>query len=98
MQPLFDSNAADLQKLSQTMIPAKYAPLLFGLVLSMCMSCIVSGVSTLSSVGPVDGFFGLWGGAWLKSWTVAFPVVLLIAPLAGRKTDRQTGWYTDNAS
>ena len=48
------------------MIPAKYAPLLFGLILSMCMSGIVSGVSTLSSVGLVDGFVGLWGGAWLK--------------------------------
>ena len=72
------------------MIPAKYAPLLFGLVLSMCMSCIVSGVSTLSSVGPLDGFFGLWGGAWLKSWIVAFPVVLVIAPLARKLVGKLT--------
>ena len=72
------------------MIPAKYAPLLFGLILSMCMSGIVSGVSTLSSVGPVDGFFSLWGGAWLNSWVVAFPVVLLIAPLARKLVGKLT--------
>jgi hypothetical protein len=72
------------------MIPAKYAPLLFGLILSMCMSGIVSGVSTLSSVGLVDGFFGLWGGAWLKSWIVAFPAVLVIAPLARKLVGKLT--------
>ena len=46
------------------MIPAKYASLIFGFILSMFMSCVVSGVSTVSSTGFVDGVlaFGLLPG------------------------------------
>ncbi len=67
------------------MIPQKYAHIAFGFVLSMLMSLVVSGVSTLSSIGLADDFLGLWVSAWLKSWAVAFPVVLVVAPTA-RKT------------
>ena len=45
------------------MIPAKYASLIFGFILSMFMSCVVSGVSTVSSTGFVDGVFGIWFAA-----------------------------------
>jgi hypothetical protein len=71
-----------------TMLPKKYAPVLFGLVLSCLMSCIVSGVSTLKAVGPIEGFLFLWLKAWLASWAVAFPVVLVVAPLARRAVER----------
>ncbi len=60
----------------------RLAPVLFGFVLSALMSFVVSGVSTFRNAGPVDGFLNLWMGAWLPSWFVAFPVVLLVAPLA----------------
>jgi Protein of unknown function (DUF2798) len=66
------------------MLPAKFAPVLFGLILSGLMSLLVSGISTLRAVGWVDGFGGLWLGAWLTAWLVAFPVVLVVAPLARR--------------
>ena len=65
-------------------MPARFAPILFGFVLSSLMSFIVSGISTLRNTGPVDGFFGLWIGAWLLSWLIAFPVVLVVAPMARR--------------
>jgi hypothetical protein len=48
------------------------------------MSFIVSGIATFRSFGPVDDFFGLWMSGWLPSWLVAFPVVLVVAPLARR--------------
>lgn len=38
------------------MIPARYAPLLFALILSGIMSFIVSGVATLKTIGLTPGF------------------------------------------
>jgi hypothetical protein len=66
------------------MLPAKFAPALFGLILSGLMSLLVSGISTYRAVGFIDGFAGLWTSAWLTAWLVAFPVVLVVAPLARR--------------
>ena len=62
----------------------RFAPALFGFVLSALMSFIVSGIATARTAGLVDGFFALWFGAWLPSWLVAFPTVLVVAPLARR--------------
>ena len=65
-------------------MPARFAPILFGFVLSALMSFIVSGIATFRNAGLVDGFVGLWIGAWLPSWLIAFPVVLVVAPVARR--------------
>jgi Protein of unknown function (DUF2798) len=66
------------------MIPARYAQVLFGFILSGLMSLIVSGLSTLRALGWVDGFASLWLGNWLVSWAIAFPTVLVVAPLTRR--------------
>lgn len=66
------------------MIPNKYGPVLFGLMLSGLMSLLVSGISTFRTVGMTADFAALWTGAWLTAWFVAFPVVLIVAPLARR--------------
>lgn len=65
-------------------MPARYAPILFGFILSALMSFIVSGIATLRNTGVTDAFFDLWINAWLPSWLVAFPVVLVVAPIARR--------------
>lgn len=70
------------------MIPARFAPILFGLILSGLMSLIVSGLSTLRALGLVEGVFGLWMGNWAASWAVAFPTVLVVAPLTRRIVGR----------
>lgn len=67
------------------MLPRRFAPALFGLILSGLMSLLVSGISTYRAVGLIGGYVTLWTGAWLTAWFVAFPVVLVVAPLA-RKT------------
>lgn len=72
------------------MIPARFAPVLFGLILSGLMSCIVSGIATLRALGPAPGFVGEWMGSWLTAWAVAFPVVLLVAPVTRRIVARLT--------
>jgi hypothetical protein len=64
------------------MISRKFAPVLFGFILSALMSFIVSGISTVRTVGLVDGFANLWLSAWLPSWFIAFPIVLIVAPIA----------------
>jgi uncharacterized membrane protein len=66
------------------MFPAKYAPMLFGLILSGLMSFLVSGIATFRATGLVSNFIGLWVSAWLTAWLFAFPVVLVVAPLARR--------------
>lgn len=66
------------------MIPKRFAPMLFGLILSGLMSFVVSGISTARAVGLGPGFIALWFGAWLTAWLFAFPIVLLAAPLARR--------------
>ncbi|MDC0658890.1 DUF2798 domain-containing protein [Leisingera sp. SS27] len=66
------------------MIPARFAPLLSGFLMSLMMSSIVSGISTLRVGGADDGFAAAWLTAWAYSWTVAFPVVLVVAPLVRR--------------
>src|SRR6056300_1073395 len=66
------------------MIPTKCSQLTFGFFLSIFMSCAVSGVSVLNTTGLVDGFLNMWMTAWFKSWIVAFPTVLVVAPLTRR--------------
>ncbi len=72
------------------MIPEKFSPLLFGLILSGLMSLLVSGISMLLATGLIHGFIGVWTSAWLTAWLFAFPVVLLIAPLAHAAVARLT--------
>jgi Protein of unknown function (DUF2798) len=66
------------------MIPARFAPVLFGLILSGLMSLIVSGLATYRVVGGSAGFLALWMHAWIMAWLVAFPIVLVAAPLTRR--------------
>lgn len=63
------------------MFPSQFAPALFGLILSGLMSLLVSGISTYRAVGLDAHFPGLWASAWLMAWFIAFPVVLVVAPL-----------------
>ncbi len=72
------------------MIAKKYAPFLFGFLLSGLMSLLVSGISTYRLAGPAPGFVALWLSAWLTAWLVAFPAVLLAAPLARKVVERIT--------
>ncbi|KID12659.1 hypothetical protein P279_26640 [Rhodobacteraceae bacterium PD-2] len=72
------------------MLPPRLAPVVFGLLLSGFMSLIVSGVATLRTVGVVPGLFGLWMSAWVSSWLVAFPSVLVVAPVVRRMVERYT--------
>ena len=66
------------------MLPKKFAPALFGLILSGLMSLLVSGISTYRAVGFSQSYVSVWLSGWLTAWLVAFPVVLFVAPLTRR--------------
>jgi hypothetical protein len=66
------------------MFPQKFGPMLFGLILSGLMSLLVSGISTARAIGLTAGFVDLWWTSWLTAWAIAFPVVLVVAPLTRR--------------
>ncbi len=63
------------------MLPPALAPVLTALILSGLMSLIVSGVSTLRTLGLNEDFLAAWLAAWLPSYAIAFPAVLLLAPV-----------------
>lgn len=65
-------------------LPARYAGIVMPLVLSVFMTCVVSAIATLRSVGITDGVYWLWLQNWALSWVVAFPTLLIILPLVRR--------------
>ncbi|KJS12786.1 MAG: hypothetical protein VR78_11730 [Hoeflea sp. BRH_c9] len=65
-------------------MPSRFAPILFSFILSALMSFLVSGIATLRNAGLDDTFLRLWMDAWLPSWLIAFPTVLVVAPLTRR--------------
>jgi hypothetical protein len=66
---------------SRGKLPARYAAIVMPLVLSVLMSFVVSGISTLRSLGPTPAFVATWPGTWAISWLVAFPTLLAVLPL-----------------
>jgi hypothetical protein len=65
-------------------LPARLNWLAQPFVLSILMTCIVSGVSVARARGIDDGFLAAWWPAWGLSWVVAFPVLLTMMPLVRR--------------
>lgn len=66
------------------MIDRKYKRVVFAFFMAICMSCIMSGVISFVNVGSTSGFFLVWMKAWCLGFTVAFPSILLLVPVATR--------------
>ncbi len=73
---------------SRRKLPARYAGLVLPLLLSIVMTCVVSLISTLRSVGFAPDLIRLWLGAWALSWVVAFPLLLVVLPVVRAATER----------
>tara|TARA_B110000208_G_C11757496_1_gene425684 strand:- start:112 stop:585 length:474 start_codon:yes stop_codon:yes gene_type:complete len=63
-------------------LPSRFASILFSLIVSLTMSCIVAGISTFSTISLSNDFFMSWIVAWGKSWPIAFPILLTVVPMA----------------
>ena len=65
-------------------IPARFAPLLFGALLSAIMVAIVSAFVLATARGFQPGFAAQWLKSCATTWPVAFPTVTLLAPWVRR--------------
>jgi len=61
-------------------IPARFAPIVFGALLSAIMVALVSGFVIAITQGFHYGFAEQWLRSCATTWPFAFPTVTLIAP------------------
>ncbi|HEX5162738.1 MAG TPA: DUF2798 domain-containing protein [Steroidobacteraceae bacterium] len=71
-------------------IPARFAPIVFGALLSAIMVAIVSAVVLATTRGIDSNFASRWAASCLTTWPIAFPTVTLIAPWVRRLVGRVT--------
>jgi hypothetical protein len=71
-------------------IPARFAPIVFGALLSAIMVAIVSAFVLASTQGFHDDFVTRWLRSCALTWPVAFPTVTLLAPWVRRMVGRLT--------
>lgn len=63
-------------------LPARTVHIVLPLVITFCMTFVVSGVSSIKNLGIHDPtLLSSWMGAWGTSWVIAFPVLLILLPL-----------------
>lgn len=68
------------------LLHTRYSAVVLPFFLSIIMTCVISLVSTLRSVGLVTGFLPLWLGSWALSWLIAFPTLLVMLPMVRKLT------------
>jgi hypothetical protein len=71
-------------------VPVRYAPLVFGALLSAIMVAIVSAVVLALNRGIHDGFVWQWTRSCVTTWPIAFPTVTVVAPWVRRIVGRVT--------
>lgn len=71
-------------------IPARFAPLVFGALLSSIMVVVVSGFVLSTTRGFHPGFLAQWVRSSATTWPIAFPTVTLVAPWVRKVVGRLT--------
>jgi Protein of unknown function (DUF2798) len=71
-------------------IPSRFAPIVFGGLLSAIMVAVVSGLVLALNQGIHQGFLAQWLRSCLTTWPVAFPTVTIVAPWVRRLVGRLT--------
>lgn len=66
------------------MILPRYARMVFSLIMSGMMSFVISGISSFRALGISMDSVAVWLTGWPLNWAVAFPVVMVVAPLSQR--------------
>jgi hypothetical protein len=69
-------------------LPARFTLPVTGFILSGIMTIVISGISTLLALGPKPEFLARWPIAWITSWIIAFPTVLVVLPMVRRLVAR----------
>ncbi|HVJ13390.1 MAG TPA: DUF2798 domain-containing protein [Burkholderiales bacterium] len=71
-------------------IPNRFAPIVFGGLLSAIMVAVVSALVLAITQGIHQGFLAQWLRSCLTTWPVAFPTVTIVAPWVRRVVGRLT--------
>jgi len=71
-------------------LPAKYSNLLFGGMLSIIMVTIISGAVVVVNQGLSVDMPRQWLKGFVSAWPIAFPTVLVVAPLVRKFVARLT--------
>lgn len=71
-------------------IPVRFAPIVFGALLSAIMVAIVSAFVLATSMGLGPNFLAQWLKNCATTWPVAFPTVTLVAPWVRKLVGRVT--------
>ena len=71
-------------------IPVRFAPIVFGALLSAIMVALVSAFVIAVTQGLHPGFAAQWLKSCATTWPVAFPTVTLVAPWVRRIVGRLT--------
>ena len=65
-------------------IPSRYKAVLRSVMLSVCMSAVVSFIVTARNVGLCMDMPGVWLAAWQVSCAIAVPARFVVTPLVNR--------------
>jgi hypothetical protein len=71
-------------------IPNRFAPLVFGALLSAIMVAVVTAVVLAINQGIDRAFLWQWLRSCATTWPVAFPTVTVVAPWVRRWVGRLT--------
>ena len=71
-------------------VSARFAPLLFGALLSAIMVAFVSAFVLVTTQGLHAGLAAQWLRSCVTTWPVAFPTVTLVAPWVRQVVGRVT--------
>jgi hypothetical protein len=71
-------------------IPARFAPILFGALLSIIMVVLVSAFVIATTQGLHADFLARWARSSATTWPVAFAAVTIVAPWVRRVVARWT--------
>ncbi len=67
-------------------LPARYGALVMPLILTAMMTFVISGISTVNALGFTAQVLRDWPRAWIMSWIVAYPTILVVLPVVRRLT------------
>ena len=62
-------------------IDRKYQHIVFGFFMAFLMTCFMSLIISIFNVGFVDNILYIWLKAWAFAFIVAFPTVVVVAPV-----------------
>ncbi|MBU3919065.1 MAG: DUF2798 domain-containing protein [Alphaproteobacteria bacterium] len=65
-------------------LPVRLFQPLFGLFMAFFMSFLMSGAITALNIGFPPDFSGRWMHAWGIAFVLAYPAILIVAPVARR--------------